>query len=103
MGKNDLNIDIEGNLIDEEKEYQRLIELSFFRGQKVVLQNMLNFINEDLENITPKNRTMSNDNIMILKGIELAYNKLSILINDSIDIINFEVETKDKTITRGNG
>jgi len=103
MGKKDLNIDIEGNVIDEEQEFQRLIELSFFRGQKIVLQNILKFIDEDLGHITPKHRELSKDNIMVLEGIKIAYNKLSILINDSINTIEMAEIIDDKNIARGNG
>ncbi|MBF0253455.1 MAG: hypothetical protein HQL29_06545 [Candidatus Omnitrophica bacterium] len=93
MGKNDLNIDIEGNIIDEELEYQRLIELSFLRGQKVVLQNI----------IKSNNKVYSKNNTLILEGIKIAYNKMTILINESIGHIELAESINNNEIARGTG
>jgi hypothetical protein len=104
MGKNDLNIDSEGNIIDEELEFQRLIELSFLRGQKVVLQNIIKFMEEDMKNIQSNDRGgYSKNNTLILEGIKIAYNKMTVLINESISHIELAESINNNEVVRGIG
>lgn len=103
MGKNDLNIDIEGNIIDEELEFQRLIEQSFLRGQKVVLQNIIKFMEEDMKNMQSNDKVYSKNNTLILEGIKIAYNKMTILVNESLGHIELAEIINNNEVVRGVG
>lgn len=106
MSKDDLNIDIEGNIIDEEdeKQFDNLIKKAFFRGQRVVLENMIKFINSDIEYIKPDHKLSAN-NSLILDGMKIAYNKLTKVLEKSIDEIDISeyIENNENDIKRGNG
>ena len=94
MGKDDLNIDIEGNILDEEQEFQRLIKSAFLRGQRVVLENLLTYIDKETEKYMVCNKTdISN----------IIYTNLKSIILNSIAQLELAENINGKIIMRGDG